>query len=140
MLPSSSIDVVTVCRWDGILTCNWPLMEKGLKYLSESGKSPNPLPNKNPGEKVLILSATLFGPIPPISASKPVAKMVSCSGLLNKTYLKPTSGLPDPEAEGPLIACWKRYSQPTKSSKSGVRRLENSKPTLVCVPSEWYFP
>src|SRR6516225_3517433 len=134
MSPFALMDVVTVRRSDGMVTWSWPLIEKGLKYLSDSGKSPSPFPNKNPGEKVLIFSATLAGPIPPISAPKPVVKIVSCSGLLNKTYLKPNSGLPAPEVEGPFVGCWNRYRQPAERSKSGVRRLENSKPTLVSVP------
>ena len=103
MSPVSLTVVATVRRCDGMFTCSEPLIDRGLKYLSESGRSPSPFPKNKVGLKVLILSATLAGPIPPTSALNPELKMASCSALLKKTYFRPNSGLPAPELRGPLV-------------------------------------
>ena len=127
---------------DGMLTLNWPLIERGFRYASESGKSPQPFPKKRAGEMVVTLSATLCGPTPPDSTRQADAEDAFMLGTSQRNIFEAEFRVAC--SRGARFACRSgfknRYSHPTERSKSGVRRLENSKPTLVSLPSLFVLP
>src|SRR5581483_3972297 len=115
-----------------------PVTATGRRSASESGRSPNPLPNRRLGPIVENDSAsTRRLPTPPISQSNASDRASSWGASRRSVYLSPTSGLPNPErvpssgSDGSST----RYSPPTDRPRSGVIRFWSSTPIAVSFPS-----
>src|SRR5262245_60493429 len=118
-------------------TPTWPVTASGLSNETVSGRSPNPLPKKNPGAHVVNESAsTRLLPVPPISTPAPNERMVSCSSLSKNWYFAASSKLPNPVCDDSLGGLRLMTASPTSMAKFGVMRLAMSTTISVSrVPS-----
>src|SRR5215831_12785555 len=109
-----------------------PVTASGFKNETASGRSPNPLPQKNPGAHVVNDSAPIrLLPVPPISTPPPNERMVSCSSLSKNSYFAESSRLPNPVCEDSLGGLRLMTLSPISRPKFGVMRLAMSTVTSV---------
>src|ERR1700690_3589880 len=80
-----------------------PVIANGLKNPIESGKSPNPLPKKRPGEIVVKESDSWRAPVLPMSKSVPTERINSWGSFVRNCHFAPTPRLFQPFAELPSL-------------------------------------